>query len=197
MKSDVAMPVTNWLTLIEVLQRWLITSTIKLRAKSNATQDVRLKLSKKNWKELHELLEQIQSQTILLEEKSARRFGRRLIIVGRLIRQLGFKRSNPLAKNKKKKNKNKHEQAVVEAVASENATATTEAATTEEKPKKKKKYERSVRVRAAGEVAKFLVYNAKNFRGRYEGDTLYSFRVDMDDKSFLDDLLDRLEPDKK
>lgn len=87
---------------------------------------------------------------------------------------------------KKKKNK-KHEQAVVEAATQ----------TTEPEPKKKKKYQRSVKVRNAGEVAKFLVYNAKNFRGRYEGDTLYSFKVNMEDKSFLDDLLDRLEPEKK
>ncbi len=87
-KSDVAMPVANWLMLIEVLQRWLITSTITLRAKSDSTKNVRLKLSKKNWKQLHELLEQIKSQTIPLEEKSARRFGKRLIILGRLIRQL-------------------------------------------------------------------------------------------------------------
>lgn len=90
-KSDVAMPVSNWLYLVETLQRWLITSTIKLRAKSDSTQNIRLKLSKKHWKELHELLEQIQSQTIPLEEKSARRFGKRLIIVGRLIKQLSRK----------------------------------------------------------------------------------------------------------
>lgn len=103
-----------------------------------------------------------------------------------------------MASNKtktKKKKSGKHEQAVVEAVAT---TAPADGQpTSEATPKKKKKYERSVRVRAAGEVAKFLVYNAKNFRGRYEGDALYSFKVDMDDKSFLDDLLDRLEHDKK
>ncbi len=101
-----------------------------------------------------------------------------------------------MAKTKKKQKNGKHEQAVVEAVAT---TAPADGQPTEavDKPKKKKKYERSVRVRAAGEVAKFLVYNAKNFRGRYEGDALYSFKVDMDDKSFLDDLLDRLEHDKK
>lgn len=183
-KSNVAMPVSNWLYLVETLQRWLITSTIKLRAKSDSTRNIRLKLSKKHWKELHELLEQIQSQTISLEEKSARRFGKRLIIVGRLIKQLGSqKEKHNMAKKKKK---DKHEQAVVEA-----------AQTATEPEPKKKKYQRSVKVRNAGEVAKFLVYNAKNFRGRYEGDTLYSFKVNMEDKSFLDDLLDRLEPDKK
>lgn len=94
-KSDVAMPVSNWLNLVEALQRWLITSTIKLRARSDSSQNVRLKLSKKNWKELHELLEQIRSQTIPLEEKSARRFGKRLIIVGRLIKQLGSQKEKP------------------------------------------------------------------------------------------------------
>ena len=188
-KSDVAMPVSNWLTLVEVLQRWLITSTIKLRARSDSKQDVYLKLSKSNWKELHELLEQIQSQTISLEEKSARRFGKRLEIVGRLIKQLGLTRRNPeMAKSKKKSKKDKHEQAVVEAVAKDTAVADTP---------KKQKYQRSIRVRNACEVAKFMVLNAKNFRGRYEGDALYSIKVDMDDKSFLDDLLDRLEPETK
>lgn len=89
-----------------------------------------------------------------------------------------------------KSKKDKSEQATEEAVNPAPTTA-------EAKPKKKKKYQRSVKVRGAGEVAKFLVYNAKNFKGRYEGDTLYSFRVDLDDKSFLDELLDRLDLDKK
>jgi hypothetical protein len=88
-KSDVAMPVTKWLTLVEVLQRWLISSTIKLRARSDTKKNIRVKLTKKNWKELHVLLDQINNQTIPLEEKSARRFGKRLEILGRLIRQLG------------------------------------------------------------------------------------------------------------
>ena len=88
------MPVTNWLVLIELLQRWLITSTITLRARSNATRNVRLKLSEKNWEELEILLSQVNSQTIPIEEKSARRFGKRLMIIGRLIRQLSKERTN-------------------------------------------------------------------------------------------------------
>ena len=59
---------------------------------------------------------------------------------------------------------------------------------------KKKKYQRSVGVKTAAEVAKFLVYNAKKFRGSYEGDALYTIRVDQEDKGLLDDILDRLEP---
>ena len=92
-------------------------------------------------------------------------------------------------KNKTKKNK-KNEQAVVEAVADNQANGSAE------ETKKKKKYQRSVGVRTAGDVAKFLVLNAKKFRGSYEGDALYTIRVDHEDKSFLDDLLDRLEPKK-
>jgi hypothetical protein len=89
-----------------------------------------------------------------------------------------------MAKTKSKKNNSKkHEQAVVEAVA-ETATET----------KKKKKYQRSVGVRTAGDVAKFLVLNAKKFRSSYEGDALTTIRVDQEDKGFLDELLDRLEP---
>lgn len=94
-KSDVAMPVAKWLTLVEVLQRWLISSTVKLRARSDTKKDIRVKLTKKNWKELHVLLDQINSQTIPFDEKSARRFGKRLEILGRLIRQLGSHKERP------------------------------------------------------------------------------------------------------
>lgn len=93
-----------------------------------------------------------------------------------------------MAKTKSKNKGKKHEQAVVEAVADNHDTAT--------ETKKKKKYQRSVGVRTAGDVAKFLVLNAKKFRGSYEGDALYTIRVDHEDKGFLDELLDRLEPKK-
>ena len=101
--------------------------------------------------------------------------------------------------SKKKPSKKPHEAAKTAVQALETAVQALQTADTvpTTKKKKQKKYQRSVKVRAAGEVAKFLVYNAKNFRGRYEGDALYSFKVDQDDKTFLDDLLDRLELDKK
>ena len=58
--------------------------------------------------------------------------------------------------------------------------------------KKKQKYQKNVRVIHAGDIAKFLIYNGKNFKVKYNGKSLYTFEVASDDKSFLDGLLDRL-----
>ena len=61
------------------------------------------------------------------------------------------------------------------------------------KKEEKKKYQRTVSIRSAAQIVNVLVWHAKKFRGNGEGRSLYTIRVDQEDKAFLDELLDRLE----
>jgi len=98
-----------------------------------------------------------------------------------------------VAKTSKKKQQRTKEAATQETTntANDNGTVSVAGQPTDE-GKKQKKYEKKVKVRLAGAVSNFLVLNVVSFRARYEGDGVYTFRVDKDQKDMLDDLCERL-----
>lgn len=98
-------------------------------------------------------------------------------------------------RNKNKKAKRKKDGAASQEVNNGVVTAADtapEGRTPADEGKKKKKYEKRIKVKLAGAVSNFLVLNAVSFRARYDGSGVYTFRVDKDQSSMLDDLCERL-----